>query len=98
MLRIRWFLIVLTILIGLTAVPGFSRSEDASAPTQITGAVQSFSGNILDVKPATSPAVWVAIPDHLHVDRSAVKPGVQVSVDAHWADVCYIATEVTVQK
>jgi hypothetical protein len=98
MLRIRWFLIVLTLLIGLTAVPGSSQSEDASAPAQITGAVQSFSGNILDVKPATSPAVWVAIPDHLRVDRSALKPGVQVSVEAQWADVCYMATQVTVQK
>ena len=98
MLRISWFLIVFIMLIGLTAVPGFSQSGDTSAPTQITGAVQSFSGNILDVKPSTSPAVWVVIPDGLRVDRSALKPGVQVSVEAHWADVCYMATQVTVQK
>lgn len=85
-------------LIGLTVVPGFSQSENASVPTQITGAVQSFSGNILDVKPPTSPAVWVVISDHLRVDRSALKPGVHVSVEAHWADVCYMATQVTVEK
>jgi hypothetical protein len=85
-------------LIGLTAVPGFSQSENAPDPTQITGAVQTFSGNILDVKPSTSAAVWVVIPDHLRVDRSALKPGVHVSVEAHWADVCYMATEVTVEK
>jgi hypothetical protein len=98
MLRTSWFLIVFIMLIGLTAVPGFSQSGDASAATQITGAVQSFSGNILDVKPSTSPAVWVVIPDHLRLDRSALKPGAHVSVQAHWADVCYMATEVTVEK
>lgn len=95
MLRITCFLIIL---IGLSAVPGFSQSGSASFPTQITGAVQSFSGNILDVKPATSPAVWIAIPDGLRVDRSALKPGVEVSVQAHWVDVCYMATQVTAQK
>ena len=37
MLRISRFLVAFIMLIGLTAVPGFSQSGDGSAPTQITG-------------------------------------------------------------
>lgn len=88
------------ILLGvLFAVPALAQQGSSSAPSvQITGVVESLSGNILDVKPATSPAVWVTIPADLHVDRNALKPGVNVSVEAYWAVACYVATQVTVQK
>jgi hypothetical protein len=96
MLRVGSLLIALIL---LTAIPSFAQSGDASAPpTQISGVVQSLSGNILDIKPANAPAVWVTIPLDLQVDRSALKPDVQVSVEARWANVCYVATEVTIQK
>jgi hypothetical protein len=98
MLRVGSLLIALIL---LSAIPGFAQSQsgDASAPpTQISGIVQSFSGNILDIKPANAPAVWVTIPLDLQVDRSALKPDVQVSVEARWVNVCYVATEVTIQK
>lgn len=73
--------------------------EAATAPTvQITGVVQSFSADTLAVKPASSPAVWVTIPPDLKVDRAALKTGSPVSVEAHWADVCYVATQVTPGK
>jgi hypothetical protein len=90
---------LLIALIWLSPLPSISQSEKTSSPTvEITGVIQSFSGNILDVKPAQSPAVWVTIPQDLHVDRSALKPGAEVSVEAHWAVACYVATEVTVKK
>jgi hypothetical protein len=96
MLRVGSLLIALIL---LTAIPGFAQSGDASAPpTQISGIVQSFSGNILDIKPANAPAVWVTIPVDLQVDRNALKPDVKVSVEARWVNVCYVATEVTIQK
>jgi hypothetical protein len=76
-----------------------SQSQNSSSPTvQITGVVQSFSGNTLDVKPATSPAVWIRIPEDLHVDSSALKPGAEVSIEAHWAVVCYVASQVAIRK
>ncbi len=90
---------VLVILILLSAIPNFAQSAVSSAPpTTITGAVQTLSGNILDVKPSSSPAVWVTIPADLKVDRDALKPDAKVSVEAYWADVCYVATKVTVQN
>jgi hypothetical protein len=96
MLSIKRLLILFTLLL---AAPVFAQQGSSSAPSvQITGAVQSLSGNILDVKPASAPAVWVTIPADLHVDRSALKQGVNVSVEAYWAVACYVATEVTVQK
>ena len=62
------------------------------AAQEIVGIVQSFSGNILDIKPLTTqPAVWVTIPHDMKVDRAAVKPGVEVSVEARWATVTYLA-------
>jgi hypothetical protein len=91
-------LIFLAALVALTAIPGLSQSGDAPKPVQISGAVQSLSGNTLAVKPAASPAVWVVIPNGLTVDRGALKPGVEVAVEAHWADLCYIATQVSVKK
>lgn len=93
-LRPLWILVTL-----LFVVPAFAQQASSSAPTaQITGTVQSLSGDILDVKPATTPAVWVTIPPDLHVDRSALKEGISVSVQAHWVDICYVATDVTIQK
>ena len=81
------------------AVPTIAQQGDSSTtPVRITGAVLSLSGNILDVKPSAAPAVWVTIPADLHVDRSALKEGVNVSIEAHWVDVCYVASQITVQK
>lgn len=91
-------LIFLVGLIGLTAIRGVAQSGSTAAPVQISGAVMSLSGKTLDIKPAASPAVWVVIPEGLHVDRSALKPGAEVSVEAHWADLCYIATQVTIKN
>ena len=63
-----------------------------TAPQEIVGTVQSFSGNILDIKPLTTqPAVWVTIPHDMKLDRAALKPGVEVSVEARWATVTYLA-------
>jgi hypothetical protein len=96
MRKVSWFLIVIVL---QSAIPSFAQSGSApSPPVQITGVIQSFSRNILDVKPATAPAVWVTIPNDLPVDRNALKPNVAVSVEAHWAKVCYVATQVTIQK
>jgi hypothetical protein len=90
---------LLVVLILLAAIPNFAQSAVSSAPpTTITGAVLTFSGNILDVKPSSAPAVWVTIPADLKVDRDALKPDAKVSVEAYWADVCYVATQVTVRK
>jgi hypothetical protein len=96
MSRNRLFLIALILLLP---VPGLSQTENTSSPTrELAGVVQSFSGNILDVKPAQTPAVWVTVPEDLHVDRSALKPGAEVSVEAHWAVACYVASGITVKK
>jgi hypothetical protein len=89
---------VLLLLILQPAIPSLGQSGSTPSLTQITGAVQSFSGNTLDIKPATTPAVWVTIPTDLRVDRNALKSGVEVSVQARWAEVCYVATQVTIQK
>lgn len=97
MRRKSFLLIVLVALAGLLANPSGAQSASA-APVQISGVLQSFSGNTLDVKPVATPAVWVMIPNDLHVDRSALKSGAEVSVEAYWADVCYIATQVTIRK
>jgi hypothetical protein len=94
--RTRRFLISL---VFLFAVPVFAHQSGSSDKTvQITGTILSLSSNILDVKPASSPAVWITIPADLHVDRSALKDGVNVSVQAYWAETCYVATQITVQK
>jgi hypothetical protein len=70
-----------------------SASKEMQMPAKdVTGTVQSFSGNILDIKPpTTAPAVWVTIPADMKVDRDALKPGVQVSVEARWVTVTYLA-------
>lgn len=61
------------------------------ATTEIEGSVQSFSGDILDIWPATAPPVWVTIPRDMKVDRNEVKPGAEVSVEARWVGTCYVA-------
>ncbi|HXX43942.1 MAG TPA: hypothetical protein VEJ38_04390 [Candidatus Acidoferrales bacterium] len=92
----RGFLILLVLLLS---IPAFAQQTNSSAPpVHIAGVVLSLSDNILDLKPAATPAVWVTIPADLHVDRSALKEGVNVSVQAFWADTCYVATQITVQK
>jgi len=91
-----WFLVVLIL---SWAIPSLAQSSSPSSPTvEITGVILSFSGNTLDVKPATTPAVWVTLPTGLSVDRSRLKPGVEVSVEARWAEVCYIASQVTIRN
>jgi hypothetical protein len=68
-----------------------TKAKEAPA-TEVTGTVQTFSGNILDIKPfTTAPAVWVTIPSNMKVDREALKPGTKVSVEARWATVTYLA-------
>ncbi len=98
MRRTVWLLIFLVALIGLSTTAGLAQSGSAATSVQISGVVQSLSGNTLDIKPAASPAVWVMIPSDLHVDRNALKPGAEVTVQAYWADLCYIATQVTLKK
>jgi len=96
MRRVGWFPIVLIL---SWAIPNLAQSgSPSSPPVEITGVIQSFSGNTLDVKPPTTPAVWVTLPTGLAVDRSRLKPGVEVSVFARWAEVCYVASQLTIQK
>lgn len=93
---VRWLLFIVVLVF---AIPSFAKQENSSpASVEITGTVQSFSGDILDVKPANAPAVWVTIPSDLRVDRTALKEGAKVEVKAYWADVCYVATQVTPQN
>jgi hypothetical protein len=78
----------------LSAVPSVAQESSAMAGSkEITGTVQSFSGNILAIKPPTTPSVWVTIPESMKVDRDELKPGTEVSVEARWAMVCYVATQ-----
>jgi hypothetical protein len=97
MRRMRFVLILVAALIPLLCLPVVAQSGGA-ATVQISGVVQSFSGGTLDIKPATSPAVWVMVPSDLDINRNTLKTGAQVSVEAHWSDVCYIATQVTIQR
>jgi hypothetical protein len=95
MLSVRRLLIVL---IFSFAIPAVAQQSAPSAPVvDIMGKVQSFSGNILDVKPPTAPAVWIVIPDDLHADRGALKEGVSVDVKAYWNVLCYMGKEVIVK-
>lgn len=88
---------------ALASIPSLAQENDANAPTKdITGTVVSFDHNILDIKPPTNQAaVWITVPDDMKVDRDAIKKGVNVSVEAKWIGVCYLATaapEVTSSK
>ncbi len=92
--------LLIVIAVGLFALPALPQgnakaaASKETATTEIVGTVQSFSGNILDIKPFTvQPAVWVTIPQDMKVDRDAVKPGTKVSVEARWATVTYIAVK-----
>lgn len=94
---------LLGLILAFAAVSNFARAdnpptESAAKTVEITGTVQTLSDNILDVKPADTPAVWITIPADVKVDRTAIKPGAKVAVKASWVDTCYIAKEVTVKK
>jgi hypothetical protein len=97
MRRMMFGLILVMALTPVFCLPAGARSGGA-ATVQISGLVQSFGGGTLDIKPAASPAVWVMVPFDLHIDRSALKAGAQVSVQAYWSDLCYIATQVTIKQ
>jgi len=85
---------VLSILFVVFVVPSFGqRVMDHHAAREIRGEVVSFSGNILDIKPSDSHAVWVAIPEGMKVDRSELRPGAQVEVEARWDVTSYMATK-----
>ena len=75
MTRIKLLPIVILAL-AIFAFPALAQQSGKMADTKempakvIVGAVQSFSGNILDIKPpTTAPAVWVTIPANMKVDR-----------------------------
>jgi hypothetical protein len=96
MRRMMFVLILVAAVIPLVCLPVGAQSGGASV--QISGVVQSFSRGMLDIKPAASPAVWVMVPSDLDIDRNALKTGAQVSVQAYWSDLCYIATQVTTKQ
>lgn len=85
---------VVVFFFALSSIPSLAQENDANAaPKDIKGTVVSFDHNILDVKPPTNEAaVWITIPDDMKVDRDAIKKGVDVSVEAKWIGVCYLAT------
>jgi hypothetical protein len=85
---------VVILLFALSALPCLAQ-KDGSMPASedIVGTVQSFSGNTLAIKPPAAPSVWVTIPEGMKVDRDELKPGTEVSVEARWAMVCYVATK-----
>jgi hypothetical protein len=85
---------LLVVFLLISVIPGFAQmNSETAAPREITGTVVSFSGNTLDIQPASASAVWVTIPDDMKVDRSALKPGVAVSVQARWDTVTYMAIQ-----
>jgi hypothetical protein len=98
MRRARLICIGISVVFALSIIAGARAQTGQAAPVQISGAVQSFDGSTLDIKPAASPAVWVMVPADLHVDRAALKPGAQVSAEARWDGLVYIANEVTIKK
>jgi hypothetical protein len=101
-MRIKSLLVTLVLLVVIPSfaqMGGGGRGGASAAPSvQIVGVVQSFTSNILDVKPADSPAVWITIPLDLQVDRSQLKPGVTVAVQATWMETVYVASQVTIQN
>jgi hypothetical protein len=93
MRQIRMLPVVIS-LFALSALPCIAqKSSPMAASEEIAGTVQSFSGNTLAIKPPATPSVWVTIPEDMKVDRDELKPGTEVSVEARWADVCYVATK-----
>lgn len=93
MLRIKT-VVAMLFFMSLSAV-AVSAQENSKMPAtmEIKGTVQSFSGDILDIWPATAPPVWVTVPHDMKVDRSEVTPGAEVSVEARWAGICYVAVK-----
>jgi ATP-dependent 26S proteasome regulatory subunit len=91
-----------TILILLVVTRGFAQSESRAPqapPVQITGVVQSFTtGKYLIVKPANTAAISVDVPAKVQVDRSQLKEGVRVVVEANRIETGYLAIAVTIQK
>jgi hypothetical protein len=87
-------LLVAVFFFALASIPSLAQQNDENAPPKdITGTVVSFNHNILDLKPPTNEAaVWITIPDDMKVDRDTIKKGVNVSVEAKWIGVCYLAT------
>ena len=97
-LMTRMHSLLIVMVLALSGIPAAAQQQNktdaskATGPTEITGTVQSLSSNILDVKPYTvAPAVWITIPAGMKIDRAALKPGVNVTVEARWAMVTYIA-------
>lgn len=85
---------VVIFLFALFVLPCVAQKDSPTAASEeIVGTVQSFSGNMLAIKPPTTPSVFVTIPEGMKVDRDEVKPSAEVSVEAHWALVCYVATK-----
>jgi hypothetical protein len=85
---------VVIFLFALSALPCVAqKNSPMAASEEIVGTVQSFSGNTLAIKPPATPSVWVTIPEGMKVDRDELKPGTEVSVEARWALVCYVATK-----
>jgi hypothetical protein len=97
---IFWSLVAILLLVPIRAAQESAPGELSPPPktVEITGTVQSFTSNILDVKPADAPSVWIAIPADLRVDRGALTDGAKVTAKAHWVFTCFVATAVTVQK
>ncbi len=93
---------VVIFLFALSVLPCVAQKDGSMAASEdIVGTVQSFSGDTLAIKPPATPSVWVTIPEDMKVDREELKPGTEVSVEARWAMVCYVATkppEVTPKK
>jgi hypothetical protein len=97
------FVFFLTLFVTFLAIPASAKQESAEPQpgpksVEISGTVQSFTSNILDVKLPDSPSVWITIPADLRLDRSALKDGAKVTAKAYWVSTCYVATEVTLQK
>ena len=93
MRQIRMLSVVIFLFV-LPALPCVAqKNSPMPASEDIVGTVQSFSGNTLAIKPPATPSVWVTIPEDMKVDRDDLKPGTEVSVEARWAMVCYVATK-----
>ena len=93
MRQIRMLSVVI-LLFALSVLPCVAQKDASMAASEdIVGTVQTFSGNILAIKPPAAPSVWVTIPEGMKVDRDELKPGTEVGVEARWAMACYVATK-----